>query len=187
MNYLRGFVPWIAFAVVSSAGWQWGASAGLALGAWLLLRDRASGVAADALILEWSTLAYFAALTAFAFARPESPAREWTGAASLAWLALTAWATLAVNRPFTLGIARRHAPAPIWQHPVFLRVNVVLTTAWAAAFTVTAAVVAAVHAAGLGGAASAAVQVAGFALPALFTSRYPERVRARMANSPQGA
>lgn len=30
MNYLRGFVPWIAFAVASSAGRQWGALANLA-------------------------------------------------------------------------------------------------------------------------------------------------------------
>ncbi|MBM9505910.1 hypothetical protein [Actinacidiphila acididurans] len=181
MNYLRGFVPWIAFAAVSAAGWQWGAPAGLALGLRLLATDRRAGVTADALVLEWSTSAYFAVLTAVAFARTDSGLQHWTGALSLGWLAVTAWATLAVKRPFTLGTARRQAPPELWRHPAFLRINTVLTGVWAAAFTVTAGALAAVCAAGAGSAVSVPVQIAGFVLPALFTARYPDRARARMA------
>jgi hypothetical protein len=107
--------------------------------------------------------------------------QDYTGALSTGWLAATAWATLAVKRPFTLGIARRQVPAEIWDNPVFLRINVVITSAWAVAFTVTSGILAAVSAAGLGQAVSIPVQVAGFALPALFTARYPDRVRARAA------
>lgn len=179
MNHLRGFAPWIAFAAVSAAGWQWGALTGLVLGGWLLRQDRRAGVAADALILESSTVLWFALLTAVAFAAPHSGLRDWTGALSIGWLAVTAWATLAVRRPFTLGIARRQAPREVWESPVFVRVNVVLTTVWAAAFTVTAAALAAISAAGLGAGASVPVQVAGFVLPALFTARYPATVTAR--------
>jgi hypothetical protein len=181
MNYLRGFVPWIAFAVVSSFGWQWGALAGLVLGLWLVAQARKTGAAADSLILEGSTVVFFAALTAFAFARQDSAVQDWTGALSTGWLAATAWATLAVKRPFTLGIARRQVPAEIWDNPVFLRINVVITSAWAVAFTVTSGILATVSAAGLGQAVSIPVQVAGFVLPALFTARYPDRVRARAA------
>lgn len=181
MNYLRGFIPWIAFAAVSSFGWQWGALAGLILGLRLLWQDRKAGLAADSLILERSTIAFFAVLTTVAFARTDSGLQDYTGALSLGWLAVTAWATLAVKRPFTLGIARRQTPASVWNNPVFLRINVVLTSVWAAAFTVTAGVLAAVSAVHLGDAVSIPVQVAGFVLPALFTSRYPDRVRARMA------
>lgn len=181
MNYLRGFVPWIAFAVVSSFGWQWGALAALALGLRLIGQDRKAGVAADSLILERSTVVFFAALTAVAFALPDSGLKDYTGTLSLGWLAVTAWATLAVKRPFTLGIARRQVPEEIWHNPVFLRINTVLTSAWAAAFTVTSAVLAGVAAADLGSAVSIPVQIAGFAVPALFTARYPDRVRARTA------
>ncbi|MEE4545286.1 hypothetical protein V2S66_25380 [Streptomyces sp. V4-01] len=180
MNHLRGFVPWIAFAVVSAAGWQWGALTGLVLALWLLVRDRRAGVAADALILESSTAGCFALLTAVAFAAPHSGLHHWTGALSMGWLALTAWATLAVRRPFTLGIARRQAPREVWESPVFVRVGVVLTTVWAAAFTLTAALLGAISATRLGQGASIPVQVAGFVLPALFTARYPDRVRARL-------
>jgi hypothetical protein len=187
MNYLRGFVPWIAFAVVSPVGWQWGALAGLVLGLPLLVRERRAGMAADALILEHSTALYFAALTALAFARSGSGVQHHTGTLSMGWLAVTAWATLAVRRPFTLGIARRQAPASVWDNPVFLRINVVLTAAWAAAFTVTAVVLATVSAAGLGAAVSVPVQIAGFVVPALFTARYPDRVRARMGATEEPA
>jgi hypothetical protein len=186
MNYLRGFVPWIAFAAVSSFGWQWGALAGLLLGLRLVVQDHRAGVSADSLILERSTVVFFAALTVFAFVRGDSGLQDYTGTLSLGWLAVTAWLTLAVKRPFTLGIARRQVPAEMWDNPVFLRVNVVLTTAWAAAFTVTSAVLAAVSAAHLGDAVSIPVQIAGFVLPALFTARYPDRVRARMTANADG-
>ncbi|MEC4018640.1 hypothetical protein [Streptomyces sp. H27-D2] len=181
MNYLRGFIPWIAFAVVSSAGWQWGAVTALVLGGWLLVQDHRAGAAADSQILERSTVVFFAALTVLAFARPHSGLEHFDGAMALGWLALTAWATLAVGRPFTTGIARRQAPEEVWKSPVFLRINVVITAVWAAAFTLTAFALTAIDAADLGSLASIPVQVAGFVFPALFTARYPDRVRARQA------
>ncbi|GAA1354572.1 hypothetical protein [Streptomyces beijiangensis] len=183
MNYLRGFIPWIAFAVVSSAGWQWGALTGLVLGAWLLVNDRQAGESAGAKILEISTVAYFAALTAFAFARPDSGLQDYSGTLSFGWLAVTAWATLAVGRPFTIGIARKQAPREVWHTPLFRRINVVITAFWAASFTVTAAVLVAVYANDLGSGVSTAVQVAGFAVAAVFTARYPERARARITKA----
>lgn len=180
MNYLRGFIPWIALAVVSSWGWQWGAAVGLGAGLVLLVKDHKAGVAADSLILERSTVLFFAALTTLAFALPQSGLRHFVGALSLGWLALTAWATLAVGRPFTTGIAKRQAPPEVWDNPVFRRINVVLTSVWAGAFALTAAVMTVVAATGLGSEVSIPVQAAGFVLPAIFTARYPDRVRARL-------
>src|SRR5689334_21305535 len=87
MNYLRGFIPWIAFAAVSAAGWQWGALTGLVLGIWLLIQDRKAGVAAESQILEFSTIAFFAVLSVIAFSRPDSGLEDYSGALSLGWLA----------------------------------------------------------------------------------------------------
>ncbi|MEC3982258.1 hypothetical protein [Amycolatopsis sp. H20-H5] len=135
----------------------------------------------DSQILEISTVVFFLGLTALAFAAPASALADYDGALAMGWLALTAWATLAIRRPFTLGIAKQQTPPEIWDTPVFRHVNVVITAAWAAAFTVTACALTAVAAARLGSAASIPVQVAGFVVPAVFTSRYPQRVRARFA------
>ncbi|MFC4517481.1 hypothetical protein [Streptomyces ehimensis] len=185
MNYLRGFTPWIAFAAVSPFGWQWAAVTALVVAVALLVVERRSGAAADSLILESSTAVFFVALAAVAFALPHSGLRHYGGALALGWLAVTAWVTLAVGRPFTTGIAKRQTPPEVWHTSVFRRINVVVTAVWAVAFTLTAAALTAVYAEGLGSGVSIALQVAGFVLPAKFTARYPERARARMA--PHGA
>jgi archaellum biogenesis protein FlaJ (TadC family) len=179
MTYLRGFIPWIAFAAVSSIGWQWGALAGLVLAAGLFAQGRRQGTPLDTQVLEISTIAYFVALTALSFLVPQSPVQHFVGALSMAWLALTAWGGLAVKQPFTLGIAKQQTPEEYWRLPIFIRINVVLTAAWAIAFTLTAAVLAVLEATQAGVAVTIPVQVAGFVLPAIFTAKYPERVRAR--------
>ncbi|MFG2718721.1 hypothetical protein ACGFW5_10530 [Streptomyces sp. NPDC048416] len=177
MNYLRGFIPWIVFAAIGSAHWQWGALAALAVAAYLFAMDRKRGVSADSLILEQSTIVFFAVLGVIAFAATDSGLRAYGGALATGWLALTAWATLALRKPFTTGIAKRQAPREVWTNPVFIRINIVLTAVWALGFTLTAIALAVIDAESLGSTASIVVQVAGFAVPAVFTAQYPERAR----------
>jgi hypothetical protein len=179
MSYLRGFVPWIAFAVLSSLGWQWGALAGLVLAVLLFAGGRRKGTPLDTQVLEISTAVYFAVLTVFALLVPASPVQHFVGAISMGWLALTAWGGLAARQPFTLGIAKQQTPKEFWGHPLFRRINVVITTAWAIAFTLTAAVLTVLDLVEAGTIANILVQVAGFAIPAIFTARYPEHVRSR--------
>jgi hypothetical protein len=119
--------------------------------------------------------------TAFAFAAPHSAVHHYAGALAIAWLAVTAWGTLAVRRPFTLGIARRSVPQAVWHTRAFLRINTVITTAWALSFTLTAAAIAACDATHATAAVTVACQVAGFVVPAVFSSRYPKIAQARLA------
>lgn len=182
MNYLRGFIPWIVFAVVSGFSWQWAALLGLVGSVGLLIQARARKIPLDSQILELSTLVYFAALTALSFSQPSSGLHNYTGAMSMGWLALTAFGGLAIRRPFTLGIAKLQTPKELWNSPVFTKVNYVITSVWAVAFLVTAIVLGIFDALHVGEVASITVQVAGFVLPALFTHSYPERIRARYAD-----
>ena len=50
-------------------------------------------------------------------------------------LALGSWATLVLGRPFTLEYARQHTDPAKWNDPLFIRVNVLLTSVWAVTFT----------------------------------------------------
>ncbi|GGU81467.1 hypothetical protein GCM10010211_54500 [Streptomyces albospinus] len=179
MNYLRGFIPWLVFAGVSAAGWQWGALAGLAASVVLLIADRAAGLSLDTRLLEYGTIAYFAGLAVLAFAHPDSSLKAYSSALSMGWLALIAWVSIAVRRPFTLAIARRVAPPEVWQTALFRRINVVLTAAWALSFTASALAQAVIAAYGMSAVFSLLVQIAGFVLPVRFTAAYPERARAR--------
>lgn len=181
MTYLRAFAPWIAFALVSGAGWRWSALTGLLVTLGLLVLARRAGVTSAALVLEISSAVFFVALTALAFAEPDAAARHYAGALALGWLALVAGGSLAARRPFTLGIARQSTPREFWDHPAFLRVNTVITTVWAVSFAVTAVVLAVLAAASADGLALALVQVAGFVAPAVFTARYSALARARVA------
>ncbi|TJZ50251.1 hypothetical protein FCH28_23405 [Streptomyces piniterrae] len=179
MVYLRSFIPWLAFAGVSAAGWQWGALAGLALSVAVLVADRAGGLSLDYRVLEYGTIVFFAALTVLAFARPDSGLKVYCGALSMGWLAVVSWVSIAVRRPFTMAIARRMTPPEVWRTALFRRINVVLTAAWALSFTLTAIAQTLISAYGLNPLFSIVIQAAGFVLPMRFTATYPERAKAR--------
>jgi hypothetical protein len=178
---LRSFLPFIVFAAISGAAWQWAALAAFVVGIRILMEDRKAGTPADAMILQFSNCAYFLALAAVAFAVPHSDLKHYCGALSMGWIGATMGATLAVRRPFTLGIARRKAPREVWNSPRFLRMNTVITTVWTVSFLVAAVAVAACVAGHAGAVAQIGCQVVGFAVPAVFTHRYPKHVQAGLA------
>ncbi|MFF7472942.1 hypothetical protein [Streptomyces sp. NPDC008092] len=184
MAYLRGFVPWIVAGVVSGfVDWRWGALGGVVSGVLLLLQDVRRGVDLDALILEISTIVYFVAIGAVSVADPGSALKDHSDVLSFAWLAATAWGSMAIRRPFTLGIAKRQTPREYWDMPEFLQVNNRITSAWGAGFTFIAVVLA------VGGAVDArawvgiTAHVVGLAAPIVFTKVYPERVQRRLLES----
>ncbi|WP_149259415.1 hypothetical protein [Actinomadura sp. K4S16] len=178
--YARTFLPWILLAVVSGFDDRAGAAAGLVAAVVLLGLDLRRGHRADSLILEASTSVFMAALTALAFTVPGSAALDYGASLAIGWLALTAWGTLLLGRPFTEGIARRQVTAEIAATDLFRSVNRVITAVWAASFTVLAAALGCVqHWTPDATALLVAVKVAGFMVPAVFTARYPEHARRR--------
>ncbi|WAL67505.1 hypothetical protein ORV05_06910 [Amycolatopsis cynarae] len=189
MNYLRSFAPWILYAVVATQfDWRTSALIGFglscAVAGWGLLRR----TPLDAMVIELSAALFFAALSVVAFAAPDSPVRDEVVTLSSAWLGLTAWGSLVLGRPFTLGIARQMTDCSLWDNPVFRRTNVVITAVWATAFTLEALALGfllafAPHAT----AAVVTLKIASFAVPVLFTVRYPRIVRARYASRLGGA
>ncbi|MFJ5535438.1 hypothetical protein [Streptomyces sp. NPDC093261] len=181
MGYLRGFIPWIVAGFVSGfVDWRWGAVSGFVSGLLLLLQDRRRGVGLDALILEAGSIAYFALVGAVAVARPHSPLAHHTDVFSFAWLAATAWGTLAIRRPFTLGIAKRQTPREFWDMPEFVRVNNHITSAWGAGFTFIGASLVVAGAADAPTWVGIAAHVVGLVGPAVFTKVYPARAQARL-------
>ncbi|WP_033294605.1 hypothetical protein [Amycolatopsis jejuensis] len=181
MNYLKSFLPWIAFAIVSTqAGWRWSGLIGLVLAGGLLVLERRRGKGWSTLFIEVSALAFFAILTIWAFSDPGSPLRDYVGALTDLWLALTAWGSIAARHPFTLGIARTMVPPEIAATAVFKRVNLIITSVWAASFTVAGiAETLLLHYAPHATVALVVLKVLGFAVPVAFTVRYPRIVRAR--------
>ncbi|MFC5823095.1 hypothetical protein [Nonomuraea insulae] len=183
MPGLLGFLPWIAYAFVATSDeWRWGAITGLVIALALVALDRRSGKSWDMMVIETSAVTFFALLTAVSLLAPDSPLTPYGPALVNVWLAGTAWGSLAIRKPFTLGIARTMAPKEVWETPEFYRVNAIITTVWAVAFTAAAislafVLAAAPHATTL----VITVKVLSFVLPAAFTVWYPKHVRRALA------
>ncbi|MCX5215334.1 hypothetical protein OG689_39855 [Kitasatospora sp. NBC_00240] len=180
MTYVLTFLPWIVYAVLPAAHWQWAALAGLAVALGVIVKRRVAGARPDALIIEGGSALFFAALAALALADPDCALHPYSGALSSGVLALIAGGSLVLRRPFTLGIAKQSTPPQIWDQPLFVRTNTVVTALWTLAFAATAVVLAALAHAGQGHSTTATlVQIAGFAAPMLLTRRYVAAVQAR--------
>jgi hypothetical protein len=182
MRQLRGFLPWIAYPVaVAIVDWRVAAAAALAIAVVAL------GVALNDNSLDMFTIAaavFFACLTVVAVAAPASDLHRYVGALTPAALAVAATISIAVRRPFTIPFARRVAPREFWDTPIFMHVNTVLTSVWAASFAAMASISAAVlafHPQASG--ALVIVQVAGFVIPMRICRSYPASVRARYATA----
>ncbi|MEV0233784.1 hypothetical protein [Nonomuraea sp. NPDC050786] len=183
MPGLIGFLPWIVYAVIATSDeWRSGAITGLVIALVLVVRDRWAGKAWDEMVIESSAAVFFACLTVLSLVDPHSPLTPYGPALVNVWLAGTAWGSLALRKPFTLGIARTMTSQEVWETPQFYRANAIITTVWAAAFTVAAVSLtlvlnAAPHATTL----VIAIKVLTFAVPAVFTAWYPKHVRRALA------
>ncbi|WP_214318860.1 hypothetical protein [Nonomuraea sediminis] len=181
MPGLLGFAPWIVYAIIATSDeWRWGAIVGLVTAIALVVRDKFQGRAWDEMVIESSAAVFFACLTVLSLIDPHSALTPYGPALVNVWLAGTAWGSLAIRKPFTLGIARTMTPPEVHNQPMFYRVNAIITTVWAASFTVAAAALTVVlnlapHATTL----VIAIKVITFVAPAVFTIRYPKVVRAR--------
>jgi hypothetical protein len=180
MSYVRAFLPWIVFAAFPTAQWQGASLAALVTAVALVAQQRTAGTGFDALVIELGSAAFFAVLAAVALTDPDSGVHTYSAALSSAALALVAGVSLLLRRPFTLGIAKRGTPREVWGLKPFVRANTVITAVWTGAFAGTAAALAALAHAGQGHSTTATlVQVAGFALPMLFTTRYVATAQAK--------
>ncbi|MFJ3231016.1 hypothetical protein [Streptomyces sp. NPDC086787] len=180
MSYLRTFLPWIVFAVFPSGDWQWAALTALGISVVLIGRQLRSGTGFDALIIELGSAVFFAVLAAIAFGDPHSGLHDYSAALSSGTLAVIAAVSLAIGRPFTLGIAKRTTPREVWHLKPFIRTNVVITAVWTAAFVLTATALALVaHAGDAHSTTATVIQIAGFAVPMVFTVRYVAHVQAK--------
>jgi hypothetical protein len=193
VSYLFTFLPWIVYALLgghSAASQQRGTLAAFAVTVLVIVYKRRTGNAFDALIIETGSAAFFAAIAAIAFAAPHSGLLTYTAALSNTTLAVIAWASLAVRRPFTLGIAKQAMPREAWTHPAFIHANDVITTLWAGSFTVSAAILMAVIHARADVFVLATIQVLGFVVPMVATARYVKIAHARaqhgVGNIPPG-
>lgn len=175
MNLLLAFSPFIVFVAIERlAGIPAGLAAGALVAAGLLMHDLLAPGRSPK-ILEIGTVCLFGGLTLLQLAI----GAQWSIAEVRlrvdAGLLLIVLLSMVLRRPFSLQYARERVAQAHWDSPEFLRVNYVISAAWAVAFgvlvladVVLAFVPALPHAIGI------AATVVALAAASRFTGWYPE-------------
>lgn len=170
MTLVLGFAPFILFAVLSRLSADLALWAAFAAAFVVTVRDFVESPSLR--LLDIGNLALFGMLALVrGFLAPGLPLVTVRALAEL-FLFLLLAASLLRGKPFSLEYA--HVPPQERTQPLFLRVNIVISAIWAAAFALMAAMdLALVFVATLPLWPAIAVSVAAFAIAITFTLRYP--------------
>jgi hypothetical protein len=174
---LLAFLPWLAFLVIAH-GSLFRLKVGLVVA---LVLSVVMGVAKlHRGVILWAGLLFFICATLAVVVFDNMWTARHTGIIANGVLAASTWLTVALKRPFTLDYARQHVDPSLWNDPLFIRTNTIVTSVWGLVFTVNAALawgkMERLLLPELG------YEVICYALligTAAFTSWYPKRVRGR--------
>jgi all-trans-retinol 13,14-reductase len=133
-NY--GIVAWIVYGVLSGGGHWIGAALGaLAVALAILMHEyRCHAVK----ILNCTAAAFFAFSLMTTIAVGPALFKNYNTFLTWSVFAIMTWVTLLIGFPFTLQYAREQAPREVWDHPLFMHLNIILTVAFGLMFTVNA-------------------------------------------------
>jgi hypothetical protein len=175
------FAPWILYGLASGFNhWRVAAGGGLILCLLYLALMLFRGTSIK--LMDWTMFTFFviASVLTVGLRSPAFPAYNLV----IIWScnALAAWSSVGFGRPFTAAYAREKAPPEFWNHPVFIRLNLVMTLVWCGLMTVNVGIVVIgvvigglVGRVALGVALPMVLLIFGF----VFNSRFPARYLAR--------
>ncbi len=183
MNFLKllfSFAPWIAFLIIARdtmARVEIGLVVALVLSVVMALLKLHRG------IIMWVGLVFFTAATVAVLGFHDMWTIRHLGVLANGALAIGTWVTLAIGRPFTLDYAKAQTDPSRWRDPLFIRVNVLLTSIWGAAFTVNTVIAWALMKRWWPEWACHTASYAVLIAAAAFTSWYPEHIRGEHQNA----
>lgn len=137
-----GIAPWALMAILSTPGrFEVAALSALGFALLVMLVGVIRGIKIHALEIFGATV--FATLALVGALATDGVIRfleTWAGEITNISLAVFAWFTLLIRKPFTISYAKDSTPQEHWDSPLFKRINSVITAAWASAFTFAGAV-----------------------------------------------
>jgi intracellular septation protein A len=186
---LMAFGPFVLYGFASGANhWRVATGGGLILCLVFIavrLRHRI-----PVRLMDWTGLGFFAIASVLAIGLHSAAFPIYNVVVIWSCFAVAAWSSIAIGHPFTAAYARENTPPEFWVHPVFIRLNLVMTLVWCGLMTVNVGF--AVTGVVIGG--NFGKLVPGFALPTalliagfVFNSRFPARYLARAGDLGGGA
>mgnify|MGYP000983143090 CR=1 FL=1 len=132
VKLLLSFAPWIAFLIIARDTLH---RVEIGLVAALILSVVMAGLKLHRGIIMYVGVTFFTGATIAVLGFHNMWTIRHLGVLANGALAIGSWVTLLIGRPFTLDYARQHTDPAKWHDPVFIRVNELLTSVWAATFT----------------------------------------------------
>ncbi|WP_420135537.1 hypothetical protein [Rhodopseudomonas sp.] len=135
LKLLLSFAPWLSFLIIARDSLL---RVEIGLGVALALTVVMGVLRLHRGIILWVGVVFFGAATIAVIGFNDSWTLRHLGVLANGALALGAWLTIALGKPFTLDYAKEHVDPSLWTDPFFIRTNVLMTSVWASAFTINA-------------------------------------------------
>ncbi len=130
---LLAFSPWLSFLIIardSLLRLKIGLVVALVLSLIMGLTRMHRGV------ILWVGLLFFGYATSAVLVFNDLSTVKYMGVMANGALAFAAWFSIAIRKPFTMDYARAHTDPSLWNHPLFIRTNRMLTSVWGVVFTI---------------------------------------------------
>jgi hypothetical protein len=178
---LMAFAPWILYGFASGFN-HWRAAAGggliLCIVALAVMILRGNSIK----LPDWTMLAFFVIASVMIGGLRSTAFTVYSAVVVWSCFAVAAWGSVVIGHPFTTAYAHETAPPEFWTHPIFIRLNLLMTLVWCGLMTVNIGFAAIGVIVGgnlakplLSFALPMALLIAGFA----FNNRFPARYLAR--------
>ena len=132
---VAAFLPWIVFGVASGFNhWRVATGGGLILCLVYLAVLVRRGISIK--LIDWTTLTIFVIGAFLMIVMRSTMFPIYSAVVVWSCFALASWSSVLVGHPFTTAYARENAPPEFWDHPVFIRLNLLMTLVWCGLMTV---------------------------------------------------
>ena len=132
---VMAFLPWVVFGFGSGFNhWRIATGGGLILCLVYLAVLVRRGISIK--LIDWTTLTVFVIGSVLMFGVRSTMFPIYSAVVVWSCFAIAAWSSVLVGRPFTTAYARENAPREFWEHPVFIRLNLLMTLVWCGLMTV---------------------------------------------------
>lgn len=131
-----GFAVWITYGVLSGNGyWIVAALGALAIASAIVAHEHSRNATK---IMDCTTVGYFVFTLITTIAIGPWLFKNYNVFLTWTVFGLVTWTTLLIGFPFTIQYAREQAPVEVWDHPLFMRLNIIVTVMFGLMFTVNA-------------------------------------------------
>jgi lysylphosphatidylglycerol synthetase-like protein (DUF2156 family) len=131
---LRSFLPWILFFLLTGHTQQQLDVAIIVAAVTSIIFE--VNALRKGFILSWGTLIFFIFMVIAVILLRDQWVAKYSWIFSNGALALIAWISIFIRKPFTIQYAKEQVSKDKWQHPLFIKINYLLTAAWGLIFLI---------------------------------------------------